>query len=128
MNKFVMEPSSKTPLIDFDLSNGTLKIKGRSIPENSIEFYKPLMEALKTYTAEVKPTTTATIQLEYFNTASSKAVLEVFKHLENIKEKGSNVTLNWNYEEGDLDMKEAGEDYQVMTTLHVTMVEVPEES
>ena len=46
-----MEPISiagtpKTPTVHFDAGNGKIEIKGRSIPENSIEFYKPLLIGL----------------------------------------------------------------------------------
>ena len=42
------EGSAKTPVVEFS-SNGELLLKGRSIPENSIEFYKPLIEWLESY-------------------------------------------------------------------------------
>ena len=41
MEDLNLEGTAKTPTIDFK-SNGELLIKGRSIPENSIEFYKRL--------------------------------------------------------------------------------------
>ena len=43
MKDLSLEGSTKTPTIDFK-SDGELLIKGRSIPENSIEFYKPLID------------------------------------------------------------------------------------
>ena len=42
MENLTLEGSAKTPTIKFDAENGVLELKGRSIPENSIEFYKPL--------------------------------------------------------------------------------------
>ena len=72
MEKYEIEGSPKTPTILFDINQGILEIKGRSIPENSIEFYKPLVDALDKYSAVIKPVTTVNIQLEYFNTSSSK--------------------------------------------------------
>ena len=42
MENFYLEETPKTPQIYFDYSQGTLVITGRSIPENSIEFYSPL--------------------------------------------------------------------------------------
>ena len=44
MEKFVIKETAKTPSINFDPEHGLFEIKGKSIPENSIEFYSPLLE------------------------------------------------------------------------------------
>ena len=65
------------------------------------------------------------MQLEYFNTSSSKCILDVFKKLENLHNKSvAEVVINWYYEEDDEDMLEAGEDYQSILKLPFKMVEV----
>ena len=98
--------------------------KGRSIPENSIEFYKPLIEWLESYSESPNSTTVLSVQLEYFNTSSSKCILDVFKKLESIS--GSEITVKWHYEEDDEDMLEAGEDYEAIIDLPFEMIEVEE--
>jgi hypothetical protein len=64
------------------------------------------------------------IKLEYFNTSSSKCILDVFKKLETVG--GTNMTINWYYEEDDEDMLEAGEDYQAIINIPFKMIEVAE--
>ena len=117
------EGSAKTPLVEFS-SNGELLLKGRSIPENSIEFYKPLIEWLESYSESPNSTTVISVQLEYFNTSSSKCILDVFKKLESVS--GSEITVKWHYEEDDEDMLEAGEDYEAIIDLPFEMIEVEE--
>jgi len=126
MEKYAIEGTPKTPSINFDLAGGVLEVKGRSIPENSIEFYKPLVDALDRYASNAKPATTVNVQLEYFNTSSSKCILDVFKKLEGINKAGSAVTINWHYEEDDEDMLEAGEDYQAIINVPFKMIMVNE--
>ncbi|HWY12546.1 MAG TPA: DUF1987 domain-containing protein [Bacteroidia bacterium] len=126
MEKYSIDGTPKTPTISFDLGTGVLEIKGRSIPENSIEFYKPLVDALDKYAGSPKSATNVNIQLEYFNTSSSKCILDVFKKLENINKNGSAVVINWHYEEDDEDMLEAGEDYQAIINVPFKMVQVSE--
>ena len=117
----------KTPTVNFD-PNGTIELKGRSIPENSIEFYKPIIAWLDEYNNNAKAETSVIIQLEYFNTSSSKCILDVFKKLEAIQKGGnSNVLINWHYEEDDEDMLEAGEDYQAIINVPFKMIELEEE-
>ena len=117
------EGSAKTPVVEFN-PNGELLLKGRSIPENSIEFYKPLIEWLESYSESPNSTTVLSVQLEYFNTSSSKCILDVFKKLESVS--GSEITVKWHYEEDDEDMLEAGEDYEAIIDLPFEMIEVEE--
>lgn len=127
MEALTIEGSPKTPTIKFDPNNGFLEIKGRSIPENSIEFYKPLIDSLERYATGAQKETNVNIQLEYFNTSSSKCILDVFKKLEAIHKGGSSsITINWHYEQDDEDMLEAGEDYQAIIAVPFKMVEVEE--
>ena len=72
MAAILLEGSPKTPTVSFDDNTGLLELKGRSIPENSIEFYKPLIDWIDRYARDPKPKTTLHVQLEYFNTSSSK--------------------------------------------------------
>ncbi len=122
-----LEGSPKTPTIEFNSGSGYLLIRGRSIPENSIEFYKALIESLEAYNNAPQSNTKVDIQLEYFNTSSSKCILDVFKKLETINSGSSEVVINWYYEEDDEDMLEAGEDYQAIINIPFKMIEVEEE-
>ncbi|KAA3649901.1 MAG: DUF1987 domain-containing protein [Bacteroidetes bacterium] len=122
MEQLVIEGTPKTPTIKFNPEEGKLLIQGRSIPENSIEFYKPLVDSLDSYSGAAK----VDIVLEYFNTSSSKCILDVFKKLEKIKSDGNDVEIRWHYEEDDEDMLEAGEDYQAIINIPFKMIEIEE--
>lgn len=124
MEAIAIEGTPKTPTVNFDTEKGFLEIKGRSIPENSIEFYKPIVDLLEKYATKPQAATNVNIQLEYFNTSSSKCILDVFKKLETINKNGSKVMINWYYEEDDEDMLEAGEDYQAIINVPFKMVQV----
>lgn len=126
LEMLVLEASAKTPSITFNGENGKLELRGRSIPENSIEFYKPLNDWVDHYGSSPSPTTLFEVKLEYFNTSSSKCILDLFKKLEKINGSGTEVKVNWYYEEDDEDMMEAGEDYQAIINLPFTMIEVEE--
>ncbi|MDY6801439.1 MAG: DUF1987 domain-containing protein [Bacteroidota bacterium] len=124
MESISIEGTPKTPAVSFNAETGVIEIKGRSIPENSIEFYRPLVEWLEEYSKNPKKLTTVNIQLEYFNTSSSKCILDVFKKLESIKKARNDVIINWYYEEDDEDMLEAGEDYESIIRIPFKMIEV----
>ncbi|MBI9063526.1 MAG: DUF1987 domain-containing protein [Marinilabiliaceae bacterium] len=126
METIIREGTPKTPYVRLDGENGLVEIKGRSIPENSVEFYKPLIDWLEKYGNDPSNETNVNIQLEYFNTSSSKCILDIFKRLELIHKKGNPVEINWYYEEDDEDMFEAGEDYQSIISIPFKMIEMEE--
>jgi hypothetical protein len=126
MEPINIEGTPKTPSIKFLSEEGVIEIKGRSIPENSIEFYKPLVDWLEAYAKDPLKKTQVNIQLEYFNTSSSKCILDVFKKLEAIHKSKHDVVINWYYEEDDEDMLEAGEDYESIIRVPFKMIEIVE--
>ncbi len=124
MKPIIIEGTPKTPTIKFDVSEGIFEIKGRSIPESSVEFYKPLIDWLDDYKETPLDKTVVNIRLEYFNTSSSKCILDVFKKLEAIHKAKNDVVVNWFYEEDDEDMLEAGEDYESIIRVPFKMIEI----
>jgi hypothetical protein len=126
MENLTIEGTAKTPTVEFNASKGILELKGRSIPENSIEFYKPLNDWVEAYGSAPQAQTMVNMKLEYFNTSSSKCILDFFKKLEGINGKNTDVTVNWHFEEDDEDMEEAGEDYGAILNLSFKMIEVDE--
>lgn len=128
METITIKGTPKTPTIELNVNSGVVEIKGRSIPENAIDFYRPIVEWLDNYSESPLDKTVVNIQLEYFNTSSSKCILDVFKKLENIYKRNGykGVVINWYYEEDDEDMLEAGEDYQSILKIPFDMVEMEE--
>lgn len=126
MENLIISGSAKTPSIDFNAESGVILLKGRSIPENSIEFYKPLNDWLDGYASSPAGTTTVDMRLEYFNTSSSKCILDFFKKLEQMNGDNTEVKVNWYFETDDEDMQEAGEDYEAIVGLPFTIIEVEE--
>jgi hypothetical protein len=100
------------------LKEGNIKIKGRSILENSVDFYKPVLKWLDNYnTTDL----IVDIHLEYFNTSSSKCFIDILKKIEDLNCKS---IINWYYDEDDEDILEAGEDYQAFFKLPFKFIEV----
>ncbi|HAR19846.1 MAG TPA: nuclear pore complex subunit [Cytophagales bacterium] len=111
MESLILQPSAHTPTVSLNAATGVCEFKGRSTPENSVEYYEPIYKWLDAYSANPCPTTTVNIQFEYFNTSSSKCILDVLKKFVKLHNAGQKVQINWFYEAEDDDMKEAGEDY-----------------
>ena len=108
-----LEGTEDTPKIILNKKNGIFEISGRSLPEDSAEFYRPVLEWIEAYSAEPNPSTDFTLKLEYFNTASSKLILDVLSALEDIK----GTKIMWYFHEDDEDMEEAGEEFSELVEI-----------
>ncbi len=121
-----LEGTSKTPEVLLSQENGYIKFQGRSIPENTYDFYNNINSWVDRYCDSPQKVTTIEIRLEYFNTSSSKCLLDIFKKLENLQRKGSKVIVKWCFEKEDEDMQEAGEDYNAIIGIPFDIIEVNE--
>jgi len=122
-NSYTVEQSTNTPLINFDAQSGIFELKGKSIPENPVQYYIPLFNWLDNYIQNPFPQTILNIQLDYFNTSSAKCIVDLFKKLEQISKNGKGeTTINWLYNEQDEDMLEAGEDYKSIIKIPFNLV------
>jgi SiaC family regulatory phosphoprotein len=108
-----LEATEETPKIILDKTNGIFEISGRSLPEDVMEFYRPVLDWLASYGSGPNPETVFIFKLEYFNTASSKMILDVLSKLESVK--GSKVL--WYHYEDDEDMQEAGVEFSELVSL-----------
>lgn len=117
MDKYFVDKTQNTPYVSFDHENGELKIAGKSIPENTGDFYYPIYDWLKEYADNPASDTTFTFQFEYLNSGSSKCILEVFRILAERIAPKSNVKIVWYYEDEDESMLELGEHYESISEI-----------
>jgi len=111
MDALIIEGKMKSPAIDFNPSTGTLKILGRSIPENPVKFYQPIENWIVSYITTNPQQITLYIHLDYMNTHSTECLLILMKKLEAyFKSSNKVVKVSWNFDEDDEDMEALGED------------------
>jgi hypothetical protein len=100
-----------TPTVTLDAASNTFEISGRSLPEDVAAFYNPIVGWIEKYNQSPNPKTVFSFKLVYFNTASSKMLLDILMKLEELHNAGKEVVVKWHYAGDDEDMKEAGEEY-----------------
>ncbi|MBB1541098.1 MAG: DUF1987 domain-containing protein [Bacteroidia bacterium] len=100
-----------TPSVTLDAANDVFEISGRSLPEDVAAFYAPVLSWLGEYAGSPNAKTVFSFKLVYFNTASSKLLLDILMKLEEISEAGHEVLVKWYYPDDDEDMEEAGKEY-----------------
>ena len=126
MQKLQIEASQYTPQISMDAENGIIEIVGKSYPENTFEFYKPVLEWIEKYFQNPQKETTINMEIIYFNSSSSKLFFDLFDIIEENKEK-SKIMINWIYDQENESALEAGEEFQEdFETLEIVLQEKSE--
>lgn len=126
MENIVIRPSERTPGIDFDFGNGRLSIKGEAYPPDASSFFGPLLASVRDY-LQKKPNgeVRLDIDLEYFNSSSAKALMNLLKIMDESVAAGTQAVVHWYYRAGDDTMQEFGEDFsEDLRLLRFEMVRV----
>ena len=121
MESISIKETEATPSIEFSPGEGLLIIKGRSHPENAKVFYGPLIDWCEGYAKEPADKTILRIQLEHFNTISSKSLLDVFRTLKPIQNLEKDLVVDWYYESDDEELLDAGRTYEEITGIRFIM-------
>ena len=110
------------PTINFDAKTGEMLIAGESYLEDTVKFYEPILQWIKDFSANTKNSIKLDIKLKYFNTSSSRSILDILYLLREFEEKGGKITINWFIKPIDVEMKEEIEDYMLDTDLKIEIV------
>ena len=113
-----MEATADCPSVFLDKDKSKFEISGKSLPEDVATFYQPMLDWMEEYKSSPLDNTIFDFKLVYFNTASSKMILDVLLALEELKEDGKDVLVRWHSLSNDEDMKEAGEEYADMVEVN----------
>ncbi len=127
MEPLTIKQRDNTIGIVLDKEKKIFKFEGRSLPENTVKFFEPVIDWLEQYKKEPADETVIDMNFIYFNTSSAKMILEVLEQFEEIYKAGKKVKVIWHYMEGDYDIREAGEEYESMVSIPFEYVEHPEE-
>ncbi|MCB2187057.1 MAG: DUF1987 domain-containing protein [Deltaproteobacteria bacterium] len=114
MDNLNIEATKSTPAVSFDPGCCTLSVKGESYPENAAKFYEPIFHWLRQALEELDPAARLLVELEiiYFNSSSSKALMNLFDTLEEAARIGRSVEVNWRYHRENDSAQECGEEFR----------------
>jgi len=117
LKKLDIPPTLDTPKVDFNAKDGQLSIEGKSFPPDVANFYQKVTEWLEKYVQNPAKETLLSLKLDYFNTASSKIILDILYKFESMHHRGFKVNVKWHYPDDDEDMQETGNEYSEIVDL-----------
>ena len=110
------------PSVNFNAETGILEISGESYLEDTRSFYIPLVSWIEQYIKEAKRPISLNFRLSYYNTSSSRCIMELFYPLKEYQEEGGEVSIYWYYNEDDIEVQEEIEDFEIESGLKINLV------
>jgi len=108
-DKLMIEATDNSPKVILDAVEGLIEFEGKSYPENTFAFYKPILEWLEDYFEIQNSETTINFKFTYFNSATTQVIFDILDIIqENHHDK---ITINWYYDEDNESSYEDYEDY-----------------
>lgn len=125
MENLIIQRTEATPEIRFDYVTGILEVRGESYPENTAEFYAPVFIWLRNFLASGNElAATVNMEIIYFNSSSSKALMNFFDLLDEAVAAGRKIAVNWIYDAGNESALEYGEEFKEdLESLEFNLVE-----
>lgn len=112
------------PTVNFDATKGYCEIAGESFLAETVKFYTPLINWLEDYAAQKIGPLEFVFKLSYFNTSSSKCILDLLKVMKKYQDNGGKVQVYWHYDIDDTDMQDALEDYIIDTGVPIKLMPI----
>src|SRR5688572_27293751 len=98
MNDLNIAGTQSSPSVVTDGAAGTVEMRGDSYPENSYEFFAPIIDWVHEYLETAEAPLRLKLYLLYLNTSSVKAMMDIFDSLEDAHGNGREVSVNWYYD------------------------------
>ena len=122
MENLELKGAKGVPTVLFNSRSGSIELIGQSYQDKAIEYFEKLMQQLDEYISEIGKPLTVNFKLTYFNSGSSKRILNILFKLSEYKENNGDVTVNWYFDEEDMDMEELVNDYIHITKLNINLI------
>ncbi len=106
-----IDGTDESPEVILDKTTNEFIFRGKSLPEDVKEFYAPIHNWIEEYSKKPNDETILEFNMEYFNSASSKQILDILEKFAIIVANGKKVSVKWHFMDDDEDMEDAGESY-----------------
>jgi len=127
LDNIEIKAGEDTPYVMFNASEGYCMISGKSFPPDVSKFFNPLVEWLEELKYKNLKALSFNFKLDYYNTASSKLMLDMLYKLEEISQEGTEVVVNWFYPEDDEDLLDAGEEFERLVDVEFRLIDYEKE-
>ena len=125
MEKLFIDHTEDTPRVELNQEENIYEISGKSLPENAVAFYLPIITWLKEYNKNHSEAIIFDIRLDYFNTASAKQITKLLLVLQDLSE-NIDIKVRWFYLEEDTDILSSGLRFSRLIKVKIELIALPD--
>jgi len=107
-----VDGTSVTPSVTADWNSGQLSLEGESYPENTYEIYDGIISWVEAYLKDSGRPLRVKLHLNYLNTSSISAMIDIFDRLQVAHDAGHDLSLLWLYDSRNPRSAELGEEFK----------------
>jgi len=111
-SNLTLQASSSTPAVTADWEQGVLSMVGESYPENTYEIFDDIISWVELYLHECERPLRVELQLNYLNTSSIRAMIDIFDRLQAAFDAGRTLSVSWLYDSRNPRSAEMGEEFK----------------
>ena len=111
-NQIKLKATEDTPEVYLDKEKSIFIIKGKAMPENAFDFFRPILDWMNAYVKSPNQNTVLEVYLEYFNSSSVKQIFTLLSKVDQLSDEGHQAKIIWRYKENDELMKEKGAEFE----------------
>ena len=126
MKKYTVKGDYRKPDVNLDAERGLIEITGRSIPEQTDDFYQPVIEWVNNYVQNPAEETTINYNLDYYNSSSKRYLFDILERIAPLHKSGKKITFNWYHDEDDDESKDSGILFAELAGFPVNLITLPE--
>jgi len=120
MDALIVKLTKETPEIIFNPKDDLYSIKGKSLPENAVDFYKPVFDWITNFSLNHPNKSIAlNVDIDYMNSSSIKLIFFIFntinKHYQS--NNNTNTCINWFCSKDDELMVNKGNEFKELLEL-----------
>lgn len=122
----IIDKTTKTPQVVFDPAGGVFEISGRSLPENVVKTYEPVLQWIDQNVGKLQ-NIVFNFKVDYLNSASAKMISLILTKLEEFYKSGISIEVKWYYNLDDDDIQSEGEIYAKLKKIPIKLIGVEDE-
>ena len=124
MKKLIIKSSEKFPKVILNPNKNIYEISGRSIPEDVMKSYEPVVKWIDENVGKIKNKMELDFKLDYLNSNSTKMIFDILTMLDKFYQAGIKISINWFYEDDDEDIKDEGELFSSLFKLPFKLIPI----
>ena len=119
----IIRKTKDEPKVVLNSQQGIFEFSGWSLPEDTQEFYNPILAWINEYFKNPNDKTEFIFDFDYVNSSSVQALITLVTILKNFNDSGIEISIKWFYMFDDEDILDTGEKLKDLVEFDIELIQ-----